>query len=235
MLMAAGSASARVSVTGNCAHSPNAGYLVVTIDTERPDGTPITSVSAGRTVIVSVHVSPWGYARRGTVAIRIGDATATESFDDYPDSALIGVPNDYRYETKATQVGELRITAEAVEESPSCGARVLAEAVLPVFDASPPGIAFMNPASAKPGKRAVLRYTITEGSGQTREAIAIYRAGSSKPDTTFTTQWSDPGIREAGWRIPSRYRPGRYTWCVVSTDAFDNVSKPKCARLTVLR
>ncbi len=233
MLVAAGSASARVSVTGNCAHEPRMGDLVVTIDTERPDGTPITSVPAGRTVVVSVHVTAGGSALLGTVAIRIGDATVTESFNQF--MAHHGVLNLYKYETKATQVGELRITAEAVEESPSCGARVLAEAVLPVFDASPPGIAFMNPASAKPGKRAVLRYTITEGSGQTREAIAIYRAGSSKPDTTFTTQWSDPGIRESGWRIPSRYRPGRYTWCVVSTDAFDNVSKPKCARLTVLR
>ena len=84
------------------------------------------------------------------------------------------------------------------------------------------------------GGIVLFRYAVAGETGPTSETITIRRARIYRSLRTLRTAAAVNKTSErVAWRIPRRFAPGRYVWCVVSEDANGNRSTSRCARLRV--
>jgi hypothetical protein len=102
-----------------------------------------------------------------------------------------------------------------------------------VMDAGPPKVR----ARASIGRRGTpirIRYTVTDDSGRSQEAVIVSRNGK-----VVKTLRGRMGEARAGrgyfltWRTTRKTPKGRYRFCVASQDPVGNVGGPSCATLRV--
>ena len=102
-----------------------------------------------------------------------------------------------------------------------------------VQDISAPAVR-ADPAAAKRGQVARLRFLVSDNSGRSREEVRVYGAGLA-----LLAVLSDPMERAHGrrdevtWRVPKSLRPRLLRFCVVAVDPSGNQSKASCAALHV--
>lgn len=144
------------------------------------------------------------------------------------------------------------IEAQDLGLSPSSGFNVLARSVAdwapdhgtfnyqlvagtpapdPGADTTPPVVhAFSSQGSYIYG--AQLDYRVADGRGETADVVSVYRGARlvrvirERLAKTNPFEWYS-----VGWRIHHKVRPGRLRFCVRSTDAAGNESRPSCAKL----
>ena len=88
--------------------------------------------------------------------------------------------------------------------------------------------------SAKLGKKAKLRFRVSDNSGKARALVRVYGtrfalyANLGMPMRTVGARGS---VQSVGWRVPRTLVPGKYRFCVLATDKAGNASKTSCAKL----
>ena len=90
--------------------------------------------------------------------------------------------------------------------------------------------------SAKLGKKAKLRFRVSDNSGKARALVRVYGpryalfASLTMPLRTVGARGS---VQSVGWRVPRTLVPGKYRFCVLATDKAGNASKTSCAKLVL--
>jgi hypothetical protein len=88
--------------------------------------------------------------------------------------------------------------------------------------------------SGKVGGATALRYLVRDDSGRTREALTIYRGAvvARRYRTTLGPAKAGHVYAYRLGRTPATFR-GTFRFCVVSTDAAGNTSKPSCEKVSI--
>ncbi len=89
-------------------------------------------------------------------------------------------------------------------------------------------------ASAAPGKNAALRFRVFDDSGKSGEVFTILQGKVSIGRATVPLGPVDyRHVYAAHWQVPTRLKPGEYTFCGVAADAAGNRSTRSCSLLSV--
>ena len=92
------------------------------------------------------------------------------------------------------------------------------------------------PLSAKLGKKAKLRFRVSDNSGKARALVRVYGsqlalyATLTMPLRKVGTRGS---VQSVSWRVPRAMGAGRFRFCVLATDKGGNASKTSCAKLVL--
>ncbi len=218
-------AAAAVQTTQSC--TPGAGlYNRITVDLavyvgeqELPEG---GAVEAGSTLAIVVLVT--------------GDVTGGESKST--GISPVGDETNFLDAASTTKVETMYLTAPA---SPGayivsgygkggliCSITAAARLIINVVpDSTPPLVSLIGRINAKAGSKVTFVYEVQGEVTKTQEAIQV-RKGRRVMATVRTQAGFNDGPSVVKWKVPTSLAPGRYTWCVSSTDGAGNVSRPVC-------
>jgi hypothetical protein len=111
--------------------------------------------------------------------------------------------------------------------------RLTAAGALRSKDIRPPQV-YAQPASARRGATARLKYSVLDDSERTREVIRISAGNALKAVVRApmrTAVYQKPHV--VTWRVPKSLKPGTLRFCIVATDPAGNHNAPVCTPLTV--
>jgi hypothetical protein len=84
----------------------------------------------------------------------------------------------------------------------------------------------------KSGKKAKLKYQVSDDSGTSREKLRVVRKGKTLARITTTFGESTGGTYYVAWKVPKRVK-GNMSFCVSSSDQSGNTSGESCAGLKI--
>jgi len=102
-----------------------------------------------------------------------------------------------------------------------------------VIDLGPPKVR-ARASSGKRGTAVRIRYTVSDDSGRSMEAVVVSRKG--KVVKTLRGRMGEARVGRGyflTWRTTKRTAKGRYRFCVASQDPVGNVGGPSCAWLVI--
>ena len=92
------------------------------------------------------------------------------------------------------------------------------------------------PRSAKLGRKAKLRFRVSDNSGKARALVRVYGSQYALY-ATLTMPLRKVGahgsIQSVSWRVPRAMGAGKFRFCVLATDKAGNASKTSCAKLVL--
>jgi len=92
------------------------------------------------------------------------------------------------------------------------------------------------PLTAKLGKKAKLRFRVSDNSGKARALVRVYGSQYALY-ATLTMPLRKVGARgsvqSVSWRVPRAMGAGKFRFCVLATDTAGNASKTSCAKLVL--
>jgi len=92
------------------------------------------------------------------------------------------------------------------------------------------------PQNAKLGKKAKLRFRVSDNSGKARALVRVYGpqyllyANLTMPLKKVGKRGS---VQSVAWHVPRTLVPAKYRFCVLATDKAGNASKTSCAKLVL--
>jgi hypothetical protein len=98
-------------------------------------------------------------------------------------------------------------------------------------DQTPPNLQALK-SKGKSGKRAKLRYRVSDNSGESRERIQVIRRGNVIADITTEFGPATGATYFVVWKVPKRVK-GKMKFCAVSQDRAGNNSQSSCAQLKI--
>jgi hypothetical protein len=98
-------------------------------------------------------------------------------------------------------------------------------------DHDPPDVKALK-STGKSGKKAKLRYRVSDDSGESRERVQVVKRRKVLADMTTSFGTADGGVYYVTWKVPKEVK-GRMRFCVVSQDRSGNNSPTSCAKLKV--
>jgi hypothetical protein len=98
-------------------------------------------------------------------------------------------------------------------------------------DNQPPNLQALK-SKGKSGKKAKLRYRVSDNSGETRERIQVIRRGKVIEDITTQFGPATGNTYFVVWKVPKRVK-GKMQFCAVSQDRAGNNSQTSCAQLKI--
>ena len=98
-------------------------------------------------------------------------------------------------------------------------------------DRVPPNLKALD-SRGKSGKKAKLRYRVSDDSGESRERLQVFRHGDVIADITTVFGESTGGPYFVVWKVPRSVK-GKLRFCIVSQDRAGNNSAPSCADLKI--
>jgi Subtilase family len=98
-------------------------------------------------------------------------------------------------------------------------------------DHDPPDVKALK-STGKSGKKAKLRYRVSDDSGESRERVQVVKRRKVLADMTTSFGTADGGVYYVTWKVPKKVK-GRMRFCVVSQDRSGNNSPTSCAKLKV--
>ena len=104
----------------------------------------------------------------------------------------------------------------------------------PKKDSTPPSVRAQAAKGAK-GKPAVLRYTVFDASGRSKEIVRVY-GPALLLFTTIVTKYAKAKPRRTAkvvWRVPLKLETTKLQFCVVAEDTSRNQSKASCAPIRI--
>ena len=103
-------------------------------------------------------------------------------------------------------------------------------------DSRPPNVHALA-MSARLGKKAKLRFRVSDNSSNARALVRVYGSGYAQYAlfASLSTPLRNVGVRgsvqSVTWRVPPTLGVGKFRFCVLATDRAGNASKTSCAKL----
>ena len=85
----------------------------------------------------------------------------------------------------------------------------------------------------KRGAVAKLKYKVSDDTGKSVEAIAVFRGTKVIARLPGELGEALGRVYHFKWRVPRKLKKGKYRFCVIAGDEAENVSRRSCAKLTI--